>query len=94
MDSTDLERIDQINRIGKLYKRQLACPLLGMEKTFEEFTIWRCGEGCDCTEDENIVKSGYEKALTQLNACLPFEENLEAAEYKSQQLDAYKAFFN
>lgn len=92
MDSTAPERIDQINRIGKLYRRQLACPLFGMEKTFEEYGIWRCAEGCDCTEDEKIVKSGYERAMSELDARIPFEEKLESAQDKSELLDIYKAY--
>ncbi|XP_001602582.2 squamous cell carcinoma antigen recognized by T-cells 3 [Nasonia vitripennis] len=92
MDKTDPEKNTQINRIGKLYKRQLACPLFGMEKTFEEYEIWRSLEGMECTEDDKIIKSGYERALAQLNERIPFEEKIESIENKNERLDAYKAY--
>ncbi|KAJ8676580.1 hypothetical protein QAD02_012367 [Eretmocerus hayati] len=92
MDTNDAGKNDQINRIGKLYRRQLACPLIGMEKTYEEYEIWRSSEGCNCTEDDKVLKSGYERALTQLNERIPFEEKLELSESKSEQFDAYKAY--
>lgn len=72
----------------------MACPLYGMQKTFEEYVIWRSTEGTQCTEDEKIIKSGYERALNQLNARLPYEEKLEAADNKDEKLDAYKFYLN
>ena len=85
------EKIHQINKIGKLFKRQLACPLYGMEKSYEEYKMWRSSEeGCACTEDDKIIQSCYEKALTELAGRMPFEEKLEAADDKSQLLDIYK----
>ncbi|XP_014219873.1 squamous cell carcinoma antigen recognized by T-cells 3 [Copidosoma floridanum] len=92
IDSDGPEKMDEVNRIGKLYRRQLSCPLYGMEKTFEEYGIWRSTEGSDCAEDEKIIKSNYEKASMQLNARLPFELKLESSETKEEQLDAFKMY--
>ncbi|XP_058789545.1 squamous cell carcinoma antigen recognized by T-cells 3-like [Phymastichus coffea] len=92
MEPDDSEQKDQVNRIGKLYRRQLACPLIGMEKTFEEYEMWRSTEGSKCTEDESIIKNVYKKALEQLAIRKPFEEKIEISQNKSEQLDAYKAY--
>jgi hypothetical protein len=92
MDSINSEKKNQINRIGKLYRRQLACPLFGMDKTYEEYKKWKCAEGYECTDDIEIVKNGYEKAVIELNARIPFEEKLETAQNKSELLDIYKAY--
>lgn len=92
MEMNALTKKDQINHMGKLYRRQLACPLFDMEKTFEEYEMWRSTEGLECTEDENIIKSGYKKALEQLAIRKPFEEKIEHSQNKSEQLDAYKAY--
>ncbi|XP_011499357.1 PREDICTED: squamous cell carcinoma antigen recognized by T-cells 3 [Ceratosolen solmsi marchali] len=91
MDSKDSQKKNQINRIGKLYQRQLTCPLFHMEKAYEEYRIWKCAEGCEYNDDK-IVKSGYQKAKIELNARIPFEEKLESAQNKNEQLDIYKAY--
>lgn len=92
MDSNELEQKNEINRIGKLFRRQLACPLFGIEKTFEEYELWKSAEGASCTEDGKTIKMGYERALTQLNERLPFEEKLESAQNQTEQFDIYKAY--
>ncbi len=70
----------------------MACPLFGIEKTFEEYEVWKSSEGASCTEDENTIKMGYERALAQINERLPFEEKLESAQNQAEQYDVYKAY--
>ncbi|KAL7304842.1 hypothetical protein TKK_0002651 [Trichogramma kaykai] len=92
MNADDSGKLDQINRIGKIFKRQLACPLYGKEKTFEEYQLWRSSEGSSCTEDEKIIKSGYDRALAELEVRKPFEKKIESSNSKEELLDAYNAY--
>ncbi|XP_043252724.1 squamous cell carcinoma antigen recognized by T-cells 3-like isoform X2 [Colletes gigas] len=93
IDSTNqAERKEQLERIGNLFKRQLACPLLGMEKTYEEYEIWHSGDGAEAVIDDKIVIRGYERASAQLNARLPYEEKIVSSDAESELLDSYKAY--
>ena len=86
------ERKEQLERIGNLFKRQLACPLLDMEKTYEEYESWRSGDGAEAAVDDKIIIRGYERAVVQLNARLPFEEKIVSSQAECELLDAYKAY--
>ncbi|XP_066592775.1 squamous cell carcinoma antigen recognized by T-cells 3-like [Prorops nasuta] len=86
------EKKEQINRIGNLFRRQLACPLLDMDKTYEEYKAWRKEDGADATIDDNIVKECYERGLAKLTSLLPFEEVVVSSQNESETLDAYKAY--
>jgi hypothetical protein len=55
----------------------MACPLLDMEKTYQEFTEWLNEEpsrkdGVDIKD----IESGFKTALLKLSKILPFEEKL------------------
>ncbi|XP_043684557.1 squamous cell carcinoma antigen recognized by T-cells 3-like [Vespula pensylvanica] len=86
------ERKEQLERIGNLFRRQLACPLLDMEKTHEEYEVWRTGDGVQATVDDNIVVGGYERAFAKLNLRLPYEEKIVSAQNESELFDAFKAY--
>ncbi|XP_076641280.1 spliceosome associated factor 3, U4/U6 recycling protein [Halictus rubicundus] len=90
--SNQAEKKEQLERIGNLFKRQLACPLLDMENTYEEYETWRNGDGAEATFDDKIVVGGYERALEKLNARLPYEEKIVSSQAESELLDAYKAY--
>ncbi|XP_046418418.1 squamous cell carcinoma antigen recognized by T-cells 3-like [Neodiprion fabricii] len=90
--SNESERKEQINRVGSLFRRQLTCPLLDMEKTYEEYEVWRAGDGAQATLDDNVVLTGYERAFAKLNLRLPFEEKLISAQGEPELLDAFKAY--
>ncbi|XP_054004935.1 squamous cell carcinoma antigen recognized by T-cells 3-like [Hylaeus anthracinus] len=93
IDPTNLaERKEQLERIGNLFKRQLACPLLDMEKTYEEYETWRTGDGAEAIIDDKIILGGYERASAKLNARLPYEEKIVSSQAESELLDAYKAY--
>nr|XP_012233756.1 PREDICTED: squamous cell carcinoma antigen recognized by T-cells 3-like [Linepithema humile] len=86
------EKKEQLGCIGNLFRRQLACPLLDMDKTYEEFQSWRVGDGAEAVIDDNIVLRGYEEAFAKLNLLLPYEEKLISAQGESELLDAYKGY--
>lgn len=90
--SNETVRKQLIDRIGNLFRRQLACPLLDMEKTYEEYEVWRANEGAQATLDDNVVVSGYERASANLNLRLPFEEKLISAQGEPELLDAYRGY--
>ncbi|KAI4487937.1 hypothetical protein M0802_011699 [Mischocyttarus mexicanus] len=86
------EKKEQLDRIGNLFRRQLACPLLDMEKTYEEYEAWRAGDGAQATIDDNVVIAGYERALEKLNNRLPYEEKIVSSRKESELFDAYKGY--
>ncbi|XP_076749352.1 spliceosome associated factor 3, U4/U6 recycling protein [Xylocopa sonorina] len=90
--SNQAEKKEHLERIGNLFKRQLACPLLDMEKTYEEYKTWRQEDGADAVIDDKIVSGGYERALANLNARLPYEEKIVSAQVENELLDGYKIY--
>lgn len=87
------ETKEQLDRIGNLFKRQLACPLLDMEKTLEEYECWRSQEGKDSLVDDAIVQSGYQRASAKLKEISAYEEKIMSSE-DAALLDAYKMYLN
>ncbi|XP_034948650.1 squamous cell carcinoma antigen recognized by T-cells 3 [Chelonus insularis] len=94
MTADEAEKVEQINRVGNLFRRQLACPLLDMEKTYEEYKIWKSDLGKDSNIDDNIVSLGYNRAHTDLNSRLPYEEKIISYQSESELFDYYKAYLN
>ncbi|KOX76546.1 Squamous cell carcinoma antigen recognized by T-cells 3 [Melipona quadrifasciata] len=92
--SNQAERKEQLERIGNLFKRQLACPLLDMEKTYEEYETWRHGDGAEAIIDDKIIIIGYERALAMLNLRLPYEERIVSAQTEEELLDSYKMYLS
>lgn len=90
--TNESERRKQVDRVAVLFRRQLACPLLNMQRTLEEFEAWRLEEGSISSIDDSMVKVGYERALTQLNARLPFEDRVVSAQNDPELLDSYNAY--
>lgn len=86
------EKKEQLGRIGNLFRRQLACPLLDMKKTYEEYQSWRTEDGAEAVIDDKIVLRGYEQASTKLNLLIPYEEKLKSAQGENELLDAYKGY--
>ncbi|EZA54025.1 hypothetical protein DMN91_000267 [Ooceraea biroi] len=93
IDSANLAgKKDQLGRIASLFQRQLACPLLNMEKTYEEYQSWHMGDGAEATIDDNIISVTYERAFAKLSTLLPYEEKLISAQGESELTDAYKGY--
>lgn len=93
IDATSVpEKKEQLDRIGKLFRRQLSVPLLDMEKTRDEYESWRTGDGAEATIDDKNVLRGYEQAHTKLSTLLCYEEKLISAQNENEQLDAYKGY--
>ncbi|KAK0162802.1 hypothetical protein PV327_006548 [Microctonus hyperodae] len=92
MASDDNERQIQIDRVGNLFRRQLACPLLDMEKTLEEYSKWKLEDGKSSSINDDIINVGYNRALIELNSRLPFEEKLCSHGDELELLDAYKGY--
>jgi hypothetical protein len=65
----------------------MACPLLDMEKTYQEFTQWLNEEPSRRDEvDIKNIESGFKKALLKLSKILPYEEQLVIAYISVVQL--------
>ncbi|XP_029163172.1 LOW QUALITY PROTEIN: squamous cell carcinoma antigen recognized by T-cells 3-like [Nylanderia fulva] len=87
------EKKEQLGRIANLFRRQLACPLLDMKKTYEEYQSWRTGDGAEAVIDDKIVSRGYEQASAKLKLLIPYEEKLNSAQGEAaSELDAYKGY--
>eukprot|EP00112_Aurelia_sp_Birch-Aquarium-sp1_P005065 Seg1574.20 transcript_id=Seg1574.20/GoldUCD/mRNA.D3Y31 product="Squamous cell carcinoma antigen recognized by T-cells 3" protein_id=Seg1574.20/GoldUCD/D3Y31 len=84
---TSLQKIDdQISRVNSLFRRQLAVPLLGMQRTMQEYEDWT---------SEPIAESvdkAYQKALSKLEKCVPLEDALSTATLPKQA--EYEAYIN
>ncbi|XP_015185897.1 PREDICTED: squamous cell carcinoma antigen recognized by T-cells 3 [Polistes dominula] len=92
--TNESEKKQQLSTIGNLFRRQLACPLLDMEKTYEEYETWRAGDGAEATLLDNLVLIGYERALEMLNNRLPYEEKIVSSRKENELLDAYKEYLS
>jgi len=76
-ESQQQELAAQKKRLVTIFCRQMSCPLLDMEKTYQEFTEWLNEEPSrrDGVDMKNI-ESGFKKALLKLSTILPYEEQL------------------
>lgn len=81
-----------MERIANLFERQLAYPLLNMEKTYKEYQCWREGDGAEADKDDDIISREYDCAFAKLSSLLPYEEKVISAHGKSELLDAYKGY--
>lgn len=63
-----------------------------MEKTHEEYQLWRAGDGAEASIDDKSVSTEYEQTLAKLNSLLPYEEKLVSAQGENELLDAYKGY--
>lgn len=90
--SNTTERIKQLDRVGKLFSRQLQVPLLDMEKTLNEYETWRLGDGSMSSIDYQNVLNNYESAHKKLSDRLPFEEKLVSSQNEAELLDSYNAY--
>uniref|UniRef100_A0A8D8YE21 Squamous cell carcinoma antigen recognized by T-cells 3 n=1 Tax=Cacopsylla melanoneura TaxID=428564 RepID=A0A8D8YE21_9HEMI len=87
--------LEQQRRVASLFKRQLSCPLLDMERTYAEFQTWLSGlnnEG-NRVVDVKVVEFGYKQALAKLAKILTFEETLMCTESNSR-LPTYKSYLS
>ena len=87
-----VEKKEQLNRVATLFRRQLCCPLLDMEKTMEEYDVWRSTIGADLTIDDDMIRAGYERALESLRVRLPYEEKLLSVQDDNELADAYRGY--
>ncbi|XP_067911174.1 squamous cell carcinoma antigen recognized by T-cells 3 [Heterodontus francisci] len=76
----------QLDRIHKLFKRQLGVPLLDMETTYAEYEEW-----ADEQPAESVTQQ-YKKALQQMEKRKPYEENLLVAD--PPKLAEYQAYID
>lgn len=72
-DKNTEESLDQAKRVTQLYQRQLTIPLLNMESVWIEYEEWK--KQLNQEMDAN-VKSAYEKAKSNLEKMIPFEDRL------------------
>ncbi|PNF41960.1 Squamous cell carcinoma antigen recognized by T-cells 3 [Cryptotermes secundus] len=91
-ESQQQELAAQKNRLVTIFRRQMACPLLDMEKTYQEFTEWLNEEPSrrDGVDIKNI-ESGFKTALLKLSKILPYEEQLLSSDNASKA-DHYRAY--
>nr|CAB3265871.1 squamous cell carcinoma antigen recognized by T-cells 3 [Phallusia mammillata] len=79
---------EQTDRVGLLFVRQLAIPLLDMENTMTEYQEWR-----KSVEDGEInieITESYQESLSRLKKLAELENILEEA--KMPKLDAYHQY--
>ncbi|PSN43747.1 hypothetical protein C0J52_06406 [Blattella germanica] len=86
MGENQKEELDiQKKRIVTLFRRQLAVPLLDMEKTYQEFNEWLNQEpNRKDGVDIKLIEDGFKKALLKLSKILPFEEQLLSSDDASR----------
>ena len=60
---------EQTQRVAKLFSRQLSCPLIDLEKTYQEYKDWT-------DEVDPQVTKKFESSQEKLKTFLPFEEKL------------------
>ncbi|KAH0554628.1 hypothetical protein KQX54_011972 [Cotesia glomerata] len=83
---------EQVNRVGALFRRQLACPLQDMDKTFEEYQQWRLGEGKEANVSDEVVKGGYQRAVKDLEDRRGYEDKLLCCQADDERFDTYKMY--
>ncbi|CAH0394818.1 unnamed protein product [Bemisia tabaci] len=81
----------QKRKIGSIFQRQLAVPLMDMETTYTEFKTWLNEVGDTNIVDIKAVEHGYKKALQKLSRILTFEEAVLCAEPVSR-LGVYQQY--
>lgn len=81
-----------MEHIGDLFHQQLSYPLLNMEKTREEYELWRTSDGTGIFIHEENVLQHYNQAYSKLDTLLSYEAKLVAARNKNEQLNAYKQY--
>jgi len=70
---------NQLKRIANLFKRQLSCPLLDMEETYERFNMWlvdNTGSLDSGIIDRTMVESVFKKSREKLRKIEQFEDAL------------------
>jgi len=89
---TSAEQVENINtqisKIGSIFTRQLAIPLIGMEETWNEYLEWR--KTNENGEVPISVRKSYEEALKALEKNQQFESDLENA--KAPKLTEFLAY--
>lgn len=81
-DKTAEESLNQAKRVTQLYQRQLTIPLLNMESVWIEYEEWT--KQLNQEVDIN-VKSSYEKAKSDLEKMVPFEDRLIEAKDNTEE---------
>ncbi|ROI27667.1 Squamous cell carcinoma antigen recognized by T-cells 3 [Anabarilius grahami] len=76
----------QLDRIHKLFRRQLAVPLMDMEGTYAEYSDW-----ADDGVPETVTHQ-YRRALQQMEKCKPYEEALLVSE--TPKLAEYQVYID
>lgn len=69
---------NQLKRIANLFRRQLSCPLLDMDETYERFNMWLEDNVKSETAiiDKSVVAATYKKSKEKLAKVEKFEEDL------------------
>ncbi|TGZ75474.1 hypothetical protein CRM22_000354 [Opisthorchis felineus] len=89
-----------LKQMDKLYRRQLALPLLGMEATVESYkeflqnigkSLHQTQEGQPCSDVPDDCLKEYQKALAQLQLLTPFEDRVDPT-VEQPQSDAVAAW--
>lgn len=70
---------NQLKKIANLFKRQLSCPLFGIDETYERFNMWledNVGTASKSIIDKSMVENIYKKSKEKLLKIEQFENNL------------------
>ncbi|CAH8617357.1 Squamous cell carcinoma antigen recognized by T-cells 3 [Schistosoma haematobium] len=85
-------KLEQLNKMDRLFQRQLSIPHLNMEETLTEYKTFLSDIGVELYQPRGNsdsfvpqeIKTEYEKALERLAVILPFEESIEESTDKSE----------
>ena len=73
------DNVEQQEKVDKIFRRQLAVPLLDMENTFDEYSEWVSTTLSTKNVDANVERQ-YKNALVMLKKREGFETELAVCE--------------
>ena len=71
--------VEQFEKVDKIFRRQLAVPLLDMQNTFSEYEEWLKSVDTSKSVEANVERQ-YKNALSMLKKREHFENELAACE--------------
>jgi hypothetical protein len=79
--------VDQFEKVDKIFRRQLAVPLLDMENTFTEYSDWMSSVDIDSPKkiDPNVERQ-FKTALAMLAKREGFENELASCEGEEEKV--------
>ena len=77
--------VDLFDRVDKIFRRQLAVPLLDMSSTFDEYSAWLASVDTSKRVDANVERQ-FKNASSMLKQREGFENELAACEGNEEKV--------